>query len=131
MFGSLSLVFDKMKAPATNMIILLGIFSLFSHSIRKVQGAVVTYQAEDADDLRNCRVLAKHTGFQGNRYIGPDGFGSYLSFDIDAPASSGNHEITIRYVTQNSRPLDLLVDGSKKHTFPCSGTGDWANWPTT
>jgi hypothetical protein len=84
MFGSLSLVFDKMKAPATNMIILLGIFSLFSHSIRKVQGAVVTYQAEDADDLRNCRVLAKHTGFQGNRYIGPDGFGLYLSFDINA-----------------------------------------------
>jgi hypothetical protein len=130
MFGSLSLVFDKMKAPATNMIVLLGIFSLFSHSIRKVQGAVVTYQAEDADDLRNCRVLTKHTGFQGNGYVGPDGFGSYVSFDINALASSGDHEITIRYATKNSRPLDLLVDGSKKHTFPCSGTGDWANWNT-
>jgi hypothetical protein len=56
--------------------------------------------------------------------------GSYLSFDIDAPASTGDYEITIRYATQNSRPLDLLVDGSKKHTFPCSGTGDWANWNT-
>jgi hypothetical protein len=79
MFGSLSLIFDKIKAPATNKIAVLGIFSLFSHSIRKVQGAVVTYQAENADDLRNCRVLTKHYGFQGNGYVDCDGFGSYLS----------------------------------------------------
>jgi hypothetical protein len=127
MLGSLSSVFYKMRAPVTNI---LCIFSLFSHSVRKVQGAVVTYQAEDADDLRNCKVLTKHAGFQGNGYVDCDGFGSYLSFDIDAPASTGDHEITIRYATQNARPLDLLVDGSKKHTFPCSGTGDWANWNT-
>ncbi len=127
MLGSLSSVFYKMRAPVTNI---LCIFSLFSHSIRKVQGAVVTYQAEDADDLRNCKISTKHTGFQGNGYVDPNGFGSYLSFDINAPASTSDHEITIRYATVNSRPLDLLVDGSKKHTFPCSGTGDWANWNT-
>jgi hypothetical protein len=119
-----------MKAPAANMIVVLGIFSLFSQSVRKVQGAVVTYQAEDADDLRNCRVLTEHSGFQGNGYVDYDGVGSYLSFDINAPSSTGNHEITIRFATKNSRPLDLLVNGSKKHTFPCSTTGDWANWNT-
>jgi hypothetical protein len=119
-----------MKASAADMIVVFGIFSLFSHSMRKVQGAVVTYQAEDADDFRNCAVLTKHTGFQGNGYVDPDGFGSYLSFDINAPAGPGHNEITIRYATKNSRPLDLLVDESKKHTFPCSATGDWANWNT-
>jgi hypothetical protein len=78
LYRSLFLVFDKMKAAAVNMIVVLGIFSLFSHSIRKVRGAVVTYQAEDADDLRNCRVLTKRTGFQGNGYVDPDGFGFVL-----------------------------------------------------
>ena len=76
MFGSLSLVFDKMKAPATNMIILLGIFSLFSHSIRKVQGAVVTYQADDADDFRNYKLSTKHSGYQGNGYVDHGPLGS-------------------------------------------------------
>jgi hypothetical protein len=123
-------IFDKMKAPAANMIVVLGIFSLFSHSICKVQGAVAIYQAEDADDLSNCKVLTEHSGFQGNGYVDYGGIGAYLSFDINAPASAGVHEITIRYATKNSRPLDLLVDGSKKHTFPCSATGDWANWNT-
>jgi hypothetical protein len=44
--------------------------------------------------------------------------------------STGDPEMTIRYDMKEARPLDLLVDGSKKHTFPCSGTGDWANWNT-
>jgi hypothetical protein len=129
-FSSLFLIFDKMKAPTADIIVALGICSLFSHSIRKVQGAVVTYQAEDADDFRNYKFSTKHSGFQGNGYVDHGALGSYLSFDIDAPASTGDHEITICYATKNSRPLDLLVDGSKKYTFPCSGTGSWAKWNT-
>jgi hypothetical protein len=65
-----------------------------------------------------------------NGYVDPGGFGSYLSFNINAPASTGDHKNAVRYATKDARPLDLLVDGSKKHTFPCSGTGDWANWNT-
>jgi hypothetical protein len=129
-FASLFLIFDKMKAPSADMIVVLGIFSLFSQSVRKVQGAVVTYQAEDADDFRDYTFSTKHTGFQGNGYVDHGAFGSYLSFDIKAPASTGDHEISIRYATKKSRPLDLLVDGRKKHTFPCSTTGDWDNWKT-
>jgi hypothetical protein len=86
MFGSLFLIIDKMKAPAADMIVLLGIFSLFSHSIRKVEGAVVTYQAEDAHDFGHYKFSTKHTGFHGKGCVDHGAFGAYLSFEIDAPA---------------------------------------------
>jgi hypothetical protein len=103
MFGSLSLIFDKMKAPAANMIVVLRICSLFSHSIHKVQGAVVNYQVEDANDLRNGKtvyyegekaflnkvsILTAHAGYRvGNRPF-PPGAGFPYRFWIGKPSRS-------------------------------------------
>jgi hypothetical protein len=133
-----------MKAPAANMIVVLGIFSLFSHSIRKVQGAVVNYQLEDADNLRNgetiyyevdnafsnkVSILTTHAGYRGSGYADFQDFGSNLLWMVDAP-STGNYEITARYAAGNAREVNLILDGLKEGTFDFKGTGSWSNWKT-
>ncbi len=143
-FGSLSLVSYKMKAPAANMIVVLGIFSLFSHLICKVQGAVVNYQAKDADDLRNgetfyyegekafsnkVSILTTHAGYRGSGYADFQDFGAHLLWMVDAPFT-GNYEITARYAAGNAREVNLILDGLKEATFDFKGTGSWSNWKT-
>jgi hypothetical protein len=133
-----------MKAPAANMIIVLGIFSLSSHSIRKVQGAVVTFQVEDAKDLRSgetvyyegenalsnkVRIRKKHAGYRGSGYADFQGFGSHLSWMVDAP-STGDYEITARYASSNAREVGLILDGLREGIFEFGGTGGWSNWKT-
>jgi hypothetical protein len=43
---------------------------------------------------------------------------------------SGNHEISVRYASEDARPLDLVLDGTKKGTIATSGTGGWHKWNT-
>jgi hypothetical protein len=87
-----------------------------------------TVMYEPADALvYKVKILQMNSGYQGGGYADYQGFGSYLSWAIEA-TMTGEHEIVARYAARKSRPADLLVDGLKRETFPFSSSGQWTNW---
>ena len=87
------------------------------------------HQAEDGNH-HLCRLKDQHAGYEGAGYLDFQGQSAWVEWDINIP-SAGDHEVSIRYASANTRPADLeLDDGPKVATFEFTGTLSWKKWST-
>lgn len=86
------------------------------------------YEAEDAI-LSNIDLLTHHSGFNGQGYADFKGYGSFMTWAVEIP-TTGTYQMAVRYASGSSRPLDLMIDGTKAGSFAFMETNSWRVWYT-
>mmetsp|Transcript_10092 Transcript_10092/g.24089 ORF Transcript_10092/g.24089 Transcript_10092/m.24089 type:complete len:1078 (+) Transcript_10092:217-3450(+) len=85
------------------------------------------YQPEDAK-ASGVDIEFDKDNYEGNNgYADFQGTGSYLLWSITTPIST-YYEVTVRYSSKNSRPLDLMIDGNFADEFTMPATNSWNEW---
>jgi Carbohydrate binding module (family 6) len=88
------------------------------------------FEAEDGV-LVAASVASNHDGFSGDGFVDYGGEGSFTSWSVDIPIS-GDYDVTVRYASANTRPLQLLLDDNvvPDGQFLIPATSSWTNWQT-
>ena len=88
-----------------------------------------SYEAESPDNtltgtaaVRDCK---PDTGCSGGKKIGDFGQGASVQFnDVNVP-SAGAYSVKLYYITQNTDPIRVTVNGGAPDTFSMPKTADW------
>ncbi|KAL3930624.1 MAG: hypothetical protein SGBAC_011684, partial [Bacillariaceae sp.] len=85
------------------------------------------YQPEDAKE-NNVDIEFEESNYEDdNGYADFQGTGSYLLWSVTVPIST-YYEVAVRYSSKNSRPLDLMIDGTFADEFTMPKTNSWDVW---
>mmetsp|Transcript_43177 Transcript_43177/g.104520 ORF Transcript_43177/g.104520 Transcript_43177/m.104520 type:complete len:810 (-) Transcript_43177:234-2663(-) len=100
------------------------------HQQKERKAMPLQYEAEDGEFMASS-VASNHDGFSGTGFVDFGGEGSFTSWSIDLP-TSGVYDVTVRYASKNSRPLQLLLDDNvvTGGQFLIPATNSWTNWQT-
>lgn len=98
--------------------------------ISQNQRSAVSLQFEAEDGiLSGVQVANNHAGFSGIGFADYGGSGSFTSWSVDIP-TAGQYDVTLRYASANSRPVQLLLNDNvvANGQFTVTATGQWNNW---
>jgi hypothetical protein len=119
-FGNISVLFLSISLSGSLLVAKGGVHGQSTPDI---------YQAE-VGSHHFCQVKAKHAGYSEAGYLDFLRQGAWVEWDINVP-SAGDHEVSVRYASANTRGADLkLDDGPKVATFEFAGTLSWTKWST-
>ena len=95
------------------------------------KGAVLkgdVYEAEDAENIVECKKSDKHEGFQGKAYIDFGKEGSYVEWKKVKADKKGIYILSFRYGATSKRSCTLSVNNKETQTLKFESTNGWKNW---